>query len=136
MQVGFSPISPISVRMRFYGALLRFAPQSSRKSKDLTQPVAQCAFSLNPTGTVSSRYLAQLVAAVDTLVETTISRIKRINSGCLTSRTFVAQQNEVTIHINIANSNMTLARPVSERVRGQCYKASATGGGLVAPKAH
>jgi IS5 family transposase len=50
------------------------------------------------------------------LVETAISRIKRINGGRLTSRTFGAQQNEVAIHITIANRNMTLARPVSVRV--------------------
>ena len=51
------------------------------------------------------------------LVETAISRIKSINGGRLTSRTFGAQQNEVAIHIKIANRNMTLARPVSVRVR-------------------
>lgn len=51
------------------------------------------------------------------LVETAISRIKRINGGRLTSRTFGAQQNEVAIHITIANHHMTLARPVSVRVR-------------------
>jgi hypothetical protein len=49
------------------------------------------------------------------LVETAISRIKRINGGRLTSRTFGAQQNEVAIHIKIANRNMALARPVSVR---------------------
>jgi IS5 family transposase len=51
------------------------------------------------------------------LVETTISRIKRINGGRLTSRTFGAQQNEVAIHIKIANRNMLLARPQSQRIR-------------------
>lgn len=51
------------------------------------------------------------------LVETAISRVKTINGGRLTSRTFGAQQNEVAIHINIANRNMTIARPQSERVR-------------------
>ena len=51
------------------------------------------------------------------LVETAISRIKSINGGRLTSRTFGAQQKEVAIHIKIANRNMTLARPVSVRVR-------------------
>jgi Transposase DDE domain len=51
------------------------------------------------------------------LVETAISRIKRINGGRLTSRTFGAQQNEAAIHIKIANRNMTIARPVSVRVR-------------------
>jgi hypothetical protein len=51
------------------------------------------------------------------LVETAISRIKRINGGRLTSRTFGAQQNEVAIHVKIANRNMMLARPQSERVR-------------------
>ncbi|MHA6688518.1 IS5 family transposase [Mesorhizobium sp. A556] len=51
------------------------------------------------------------------LVETAISCIKRINDGHLTSRTFGAQQNEVAIHIKIANRNMVLARPLSERVR-------------------
>jgi hypothetical protein len=50
------------------------------------------------------------------LVETAISRIKRINGGRLTSRTFGAQQNEVAIHIEIANRNMMLARPQSERI--------------------
>jgi len=51
------------------------------------------------------------------LVETAISRIKSINGGRLTSRTFGAQQNEVAIHIKIANRSMTLARLVSVRVR-------------------
>jgi hypothetical protein len=51
------------------------------------------------------------------LVETAISRIKRINGGRLTSRTFGAQQNKVAMHITIANRNMTLTRPVSVRVR-------------------
>jgi hypothetical protein len=51
------------------------------------------------------------------LVETAISRIKRLNGGHLTSRTFGAQQNEVALHIKIANRNMTIARPASERVR-------------------
>ena len=51
------------------------------------------------------------------LVETAISRINRINGGRLTSRTFGAQQNEVAIHVKIANHNMMLARPQSERVR-------------------
>lgn len=51
------------------------------------------------------------------LVETAISRIKRINDGRLTSRTFGAQQNEIALHIKIANRNVTLARPTSERVR-------------------
>jgi hypothetical protein len=37
------------------------------------------------------------------LVETAISRIKRINGGCLSSRTFGAQQNEMASHIKIAN---------------------------------
>jgi hypothetical protein len=50
------------------------------------------------------------------LVETAISRIKRINGGRLTSRTSGAQQTEVAIHIKIANRNMILARPVSIRV--------------------
>jgi hypothetical protein len=51
------------------------------------------------------------------LVETAISRIKRINGGRLTSRTHGAQQNEVAIHIKIANRNMLLARPQSQRIR-------------------
>jgi Transposase DDE domain len=51
------------------------------------------------------------------LVENAISRIKRINDGRLTSRTFGSQQNEIAIHIKIANRNMLVARPVSERVR-------------------
>ncbi len=50
-------------------------------------------------------------------VETAISRIKRINDGRLTSRTFGSQPNEVAIHIAIANRNMLIARPLSERVR-------------------
>jgi hypothetical protein len=50
------------------------------------------------------------------LVETAISRVKRINGGGLTSRTFGAQQTEVAIHIKIANRNMMLARPQSERI--------------------
>jgi transposase len=51
------------------------------------------------------------------LVETAFSRLKRINGGGLTSRTFGAQQNEIAIHVKIANRNMLLARPVSERVK-------------------
>jgi hypothetical protein len=51
------------------------------------------------------------------LVETAISRVKRINGGCLTSRTFGSQQNEIANHIAIANRNMRIARPISERVR-------------------
>lgn len=50
------------------------------------------------------------------LVETAISRIKKINDGGLTSRTFGAQQNEVAIHIAIANRKMLIARPLSERI--------------------
>jgi hypothetical protein len=41
----------------------------------------------------------------------------QIIGGRLTSRTFGAQQNEVAIHIKIANRSMTLARLVSVRVR-------------------
>ena len=47
------------------------------------------------------------------LVETAISRIKRINGGRLTSKSFGTQQTEVALHIKIANRNMTLARPTS-----------------------
>ena len=50
------------------------------------------------------------------LVENAISRIKRINDGRLTSRTFGSQQNEIAIHIKIANRNLLVARLVSERV--------------------
>ena len=39
------------------------------------------------------------------------------NPPQLFSRTFGAQQNEVAIHVKIANHNMMLARPQSERVR-------------------
>jgi hypothetical protein len=51
------------------------------------------------------------------LVETAISRIRRINGGRLTSRTFGAQQNEVAIPVKIANRNMLIARPQSQRIR-------------------
>ena len=51
------------------------------------------------------------------LVETAIFRIKRINGGRLTSKTFGAQQTEIALHIKIANRNMMLARPVSVRIR-------------------
>jgi len=51
------------------------------------------------------------------LAETAFSRIKTINDGRLTSRTFGSQQNEIAVHIKIANRNMLIARPVSERVR-------------------
>lgn len=51
------------------------------------------------------------------LVETAISRIKRINDGRLTAKTFGAQQNEIAIHVAIANRHMLIARPRSERVR-------------------
>ena len=51
------------------------------------------------------------------LVETAISGIKKLNDGRLTSRTFGAQRNEVAIIVKIANRNMQVARPVSERVR-------------------
>lgn len=51
------------------------------------------------------------------LVETVISRIKKINDGRLTSRTFGSQHNEIAIHIKIANRNMLVARPLTKRVR-------------------
>lgn len=51
------------------------------------------------------------------LVETAISHIKKINDGRLTSRTFGSQHNEIAIHIKIANRNMLVARPLTERVR-------------------
>ena len=51
------------------------------------------------------------------LAETAFSRIKTINDGRLTSRTFGSQQNEIVVHIKIANRNMLIARPMSERVR-------------------
>ncbi len=44
-------------------------------------------------------------------------RIKRINGGRLTAGTFGAQQNEIAICIKIANRNMQVARPITERVR-------------------
>jgi hypothetical protein len=50
------------------------------------------------------------------LAETAISRIKRINGGRLTSRTFGAQQIEVAIHVKIANRQMRIANPISERI--------------------
>ncbi|WP_425484202.1 hypothetical protein [Allomesorhizobium camelthorni] len=50
------------------------------------------------------------------LVETAISRVKRIDDGRLTSRTFGSQQNEIAIHIAIANKHMLIARPQSVRV--------------------
>jgi hypothetical protein len=49
------------------------------------------------------------------LVNTAISRIKQINGGQLTSRTFGARKNEGAIHVKIANRNMNIARPVSVR---------------------
>jgi len=51
------------------------------------------------------------------LVETAISRIKRISGGRLSARTFGARQNDAAIHLRIAKRNMTLARPVSVHVR-------------------
>ena len=51
------------------------------------------------------------------LAETAFSRIKTINDGRLTSRTFGSQHNEIAVHIKIANRNMLIARPMSERVR-------------------
>ena len=51
------------------------------------------------------------------MVETAFSRIKTINHGRLTSRTFGSQHNEIAVHIKIANRNMLIARPMSERVR-------------------
>lgn len=50
------------------------------------------------------------------LGETAISRVKRIDDGRLTSRTFGSQQNEIAIHIAIANKHMLIARPQSVRV--------------------
>ena len=67
------------------------------------------------------------------LVETAISRIKLINDGRLTSRTFSSQQNEIAIHIKIANRSMVVARPVSERIRQSNYKAGELSGSLHAP---
>ncbi len=55
--------------------------------------------------------------AIRALMETAISRIKRINDGRLISRTFGTQQNEVAIYIAIANRNMQVARPLTRRVR-------------------
>lgn len=51
------------------------------------------------------------------LVETAISRIKKLNNATLASRTFGAQKNEIAIIVKIANRNMLLARPLTERVR-------------------
>jgi hypothetical protein len=65
------------------------------------------------------------------LVETAISRI---NGGRLTSRTFSAQQNVAAIHVKIANRNMILARPQSERVRSKPSKDSGAPIGLRAPR--
>jgi len=50
-------------------------------------------------------------------IETAISRIKRINTGLLTSLSFGAQQNEVAIHIRIANHAMQIANPISRVVQ-------------------
>jgi Transposase DDE domain len=49
-------------------------------------------------------------------VETAISCIKKNTGGRLTSTSFGAQQNEIAIHVTIANRNMILARPVPHTV--------------------
>ncbi|OYR24989.1 IS5 family transposase [Brucella grignonensis] len=71
------------------------------------------------SGSQRERHAAEIAHGYGkrSLVETAISRIKRINDGRLTSRTFGSQQNEVAIHIRIANRNMAIARPISERIR-------------------
>lgn len=50
------------------------------------------------------------------LIETAISRVKRIDGGRLTFRTLGAQHDEVAIHIKIANRNMMLAELHSGRI--------------------
>ena len=52
------------------------------------------------------------------LVETAFSRIKTINGRRLTSRIFGSQQNEITVHIKIANRNMLIARPDAGVIAG------------------
>jgi len=63
---------------------------------------------------LNSYHAATALGAVQTCPP---PRIKRINGGRLSSRTFGAQQNEAATHIKIANRNMTLARPLSVGVR-------------------
>jgi len=94
-------------------------------------------------GTERERHAAQIAArgrmawqqrhgyGKRSLVETAISRI---NGGRLTSRTFGAQQNVAAIHVKIANRNMILARPQSERVRSKPSKDSGAPIGLCAPR--
>jgi hypothetical protein len=54
--------------------------------------------------------------------------------GRLTSRAFGAQQNVAAIHVKIANRNMILARPQSERVPSKPSKDSGAPIGLRAPR--
>ena len=51
------------------------------------------------------------------LGETAIARVKRINGGKLTARTFEAQQNEIAIQIGALNRSIRAAKPNAIRIR-------------------
>jgi hypothetical protein len=68
-------------------------------------------------GTERERHAAEIAARGRMAGETRRGAPpKRINGGQLTSQTFGAQQNEIALHIKIANRNMIIARPVTERL--------------------
>lgn len=60
--------NPQNNRHAVPAALLRSASQSLRHCNDNTSQGPQCAFSINPTGSVLHRYVARFSAAVDTRI--------------------------------------------------------------------
>jgi len=50
------------------------------------------------------------------LAETAVFRIKKLNGGKLSARTFGAQQNEVAIQIAALNKMIRAAKPITIRV--------------------
>ena len=50
------------------------------------------------------------------LAETAVFRVKKLNGGKLSARTFGAQQNEVIIQIAVLNKMIRAAKPIRIRV--------------------
>ena len=51
------------------------------------------------------------------LGKTALARVKRINGGRLTARTFQSQQNEIAIQIDALNRSIRAAKPNTIRIR-------------------
>ena len=49
--------------------------------------------------------------------ETAIARVKRLNGGKLTARTFQSQQNEIAIQVDALNQSIRAAKPNTIRIR-------------------